>query len=361
MNNKPTVLMVGNFLSRAGGTRFVCEELASRMADRGWATITTSSNRRAIPRLVDMLRTTWVERNRYDVAQVDVYSGRAFIWAEAVTGMLQCLRKPYVVTLHGGNLPAFASLNRRRTTRLFQAAGAVTAPSAYLAERMRPFRPDLLVLPNGIDLSAYPFRLRLAPRPRLIWLRAFHRVYNPVLAVRVLAAIKGRFPAAELIMVGPDREDGSLAAARAEAVRLGISGQVQFHGAVPKKDVPDWLNQGDIFLNTSSIDNTPVSVLEAMAAGNCIVSSDVGGVPFLLTHRLNAMLVPPDNPAAMASAVESILDDRKLAARLSAKARAAVELFDWDSILPRWDSLLLSIAGRSGRSLLRSDSAPLNQ
>jgi glycosyltransferase involved in cell wall biosynthesis len=257
-------------------------------------------------------------------------------------------------------LPAIAAVNRRRTLRLLQGAKAVTAPSAYLAERLRPFRSDLLVLPNGIDLNAYPFRLRIAPRPRLIWLRAFHQVYNPVLAVRTLAALDARVPGAELIMVGPDRNDGALAEARAEARRLGVAGRVQFHGGVPKKDVPDWLNQGDIFLNTSSVDNTPVSVLEAMASGNCIVSTDVGGVPFLLTHGTNALLVPPDNPTAMASAVETILRDRKLAARLSAKARTAAEIFDWESILPRWDSLLRSLSDRPNRSLLRSDSAPLN-
>jgi glycosyltransferase involved in cell wall biosynthesis len=160
-------------------------------------------------------------------------------------------------------------------------------------------------------------------------------------------------------MIGPDKNDGSIQLARSEALRLGVAGKVRFYGAVPKKDVPDWLNQGDIFLNTSSVDNTPVSVLEAMASGCCIVSTDAGGVPFLLRHRQDALLTPSGNPEAMASAVASLLLNRNLAARLSAAARASAERFDWRVILPRWDSLLRSSI-RGSSALLRSDSTPLN-
>ena len=67
--------------------------------------------------------------------------------------------------------------------------------------------------------------------------------------------------------------------------------------------VPSELNEFDIFLNTTFVDNTPVSVLEAMACGLCVVSTDVGGLSFLLEHEGDALLVPPDNPKAMAAAV----------------------------------------------------------
>jgi glycosyltransferase involved in cell wall biosynthesis len=355
-----TVLMVGNFLSGGNGTRFVCEELAARLVSQDWNVITVSSQRKPVTRLVDMLRTAWVERSRYAVAQVDIYSGRAFIWAEAVTGMLRCLGKPYIATLHGGNLPAFAAACRRRIARVLGAAAAVTTPSAYLAESLRTYRSDMIVLPNGIDLSAYPFRHRLAPRPRLVWLRAFHSVYNPAMAVHTLAMLAPEFPDCELLMIGPDKHDGSLQFARAEAERLGVTSRVQFHAPIPKKDVPDWLNQGDIFLNTSSIDNTPVSVLEAMASGCCIVSTDVGGVPFLLSHKHDALLTPSGNPQAMAAAVASILLNRKLGVRLSASARASAERFDWQLILPRWDSLLRSSMRGSPGAVFESDSTPLN-
>ena len=79
-----------------------------------------------------------------------------------------------------------------------------------------------------------------------------------------------------------------------EPADLGVSERVEFAGGVAKADVPAALSRGDIFLNTTNVDNTPVSVLEAQAAGLAVVSTNVGGLPFLLEDGKNALLVPPD-------------------------------------------------------------------
>ncbi len=68
---------------------------------------------------------------------------------------------------------------------------------------------------------------------------------------------------------------------------------VDFWASVEKSEVPAWLAKGDIFLNTTNVDNTPVSVIEAQAAGLCVVSTNVGGIPFLLENGKDALLVPP--------------------------------------------------------------------
>src|ERR1051325_257151 len=116
------ILLVGNFLSSSVGTRGVCEELSGRLTAAGWSVITTSSLRSRVARLSDMLATTWTRRNEYDVAHVDVYSGAAFFWAEAVAFTLRRARKPYMLTLHGGGLPWFARDWEGRTRRLLESA-----------------------------------------------------------------------------------------------------------------------------------------------------------------------------------------------------------------------------------------------
>src|SRR5690554_5768351 len=95
------ILIVGNFLSAKGGSRGVCEELALRLPECDWAVGTTSSRPNRLMRLADMLWTVWYTRKQYDVAQVDVYSGPSFLWAEAVCQLLNHLEKPYVLTLRG--------------------------------------------------------------------------------------------------------------------------------------------------------------------------------------------------------------------------------------------------------------------
>ena len=336
---KSHVLLIGNFLS-GQGVYGVCEGLAERLRQAGHVVLHSSSKPNAAGRIVDMLSTAWRERRSYEVAHVDVFSGRAFLQAEAVCATLRLANKPYVLTLHGGNLPVFARQWPRRVRNLLHSAAAVTVPSRYLLEQMRPYHDDLHLLPNPVDLNAYFFKLRSVARPRLVWLRAFHELYNPSLAVRVIASLVTEFPGIQLTMIGPDKGDGSLSRTQRTARELGLGDRVTLSGPIPKAEVPAFLNEGDIFLNTTSVDNVPISVLEAMASGLCVVSTNAGGIPYLLEHERNALLVSPDDANEMGAAVRRILKDHDLAARLSAAARKKAEQHDWSIILPGWETLL---------------------
>jgi glycosyltransferase involved in cell wall biosynthesis len=145
-------------------------------------------------------------------------------------------------------------------------------------------------------------------------------------------------------MLGPDKGDGSLQRTQQVAVDLGVRGIVDMPGPVAKQSIPDRLNRADVFLNTAGIDNTPVSVLEAMLCGLCIVSTNVGGIPALLEDGYDALLVPPNDPQAMAHAVHRIMAEPELAERLSRNARRKAEQFDWSHVLPQWKTLLASAA-----------------
>jgi glycosyltransferase involved in cell wall biosynthesis len=107
------------------------------------------------------------------------------------------------------------------------------------------------------------------------------------------------------------------------------------------------MNKGDIFLNTTHVDNTPVSVLEAMACGLCVVSTNVGGIPYLLEDEYDDLLVTSDDPVAMTTAVRRLLIEPGLAPRLSRNARQKAEQFDWSNILPQWEALLTSVGNGS--------------
>jgi glycosyltransferase involved in cell wall biosynthesis len=219
----------------------------------------------------------------------------------------------------------------------------VVAPSKYLGEKMERYRPDLRLMPNAIELSAYPFRLRHSPYPHLVWLRSFHKLYNPFLAIRAIKYLRRDFADVQLTMVGNDKGDGSLEEGRKLAYDLGIADHIKFPGRAEKSQVPRWLSRGDIFLNTSDVDNTPVSVIEAMACGLCIVSTRVGGVPYLLDHGTNALLIEPGDAEGLAAAVRRIICEPGLASQLSNGARRKAENFDWRVILPKWEGLFSSL------------------
>lgn len=291
-----------------------------------------------------MVFTVVLCRDEYDMALVDVYSGMAFVWAEVVTHLLNSLRKPFILTLRGGNLPGFARRHPNRVRRVLSMASVVTAPSRYLQVKMKTYRTDITLLPNPVDQKRYPYRERSSPKPSLAWLRAFHGIYNTPLAAHVISLLVTKFPNIHMTMYGPDKGDGSLLDFQSVLVDLNLERQITVDGPIPKHDVARRLSRHDIFLNTTNVDNTPVSVIEAMALGMCIVSTDVGGLPYLLEDGHSALLVPPRDPEAMAGAVQRILTEPGLAVRLSTNARKTVEAWDWDLILSKWKDLLREVA-----------------
>lgn len=347
-----SVVIVGNFLHATTGTFGVCEELATQLAAAGWRVVTTSHYPQRLVRFADMLATLWTERHNYAVAQVDVYSGPSFVWAEAACWLLRRLGRPYVLTLHGGALPEFAATRAGRVTRLLASAAAVTTPSGYLRAGMSQYRSDLVVQPNPIAVSAYAYRHRRNVRPRLLWVRAFHAIYNPAMAVRAVAHLRREFPEIRLVIVGPDRGDGTCERTMALARELGVGDHIEFRGAVAKAELPAVFADSDVFLNTTNVDNTPVTVVEALASGLCVVSTSVGGIPYLLHHERDALLVPADDHVAMSDAIRRILATPELAEQLSSLGRQNALTRDWSLLLPRWEQLLRSAAA-TGSSLLR--------
>lgn len=342
--SKPPVLLIGKFLDEPRSTPRVCKEFASRLVDLGWPVLTTSHKTTSVPMLVDMLSTVWLKRNEYEVAHVDVFSGHAFVWAEATCMALKLLGKPYVLTLRGGNLPNFARRWPRRTRNVLDSAALVTTPSSYLLERMVPYRSDMILQSNPINLADYDFHHRSSPQPKLIWLRRFCEIYNPSLAPKVIAELVPDFPSVDITMFGPDWGDGSLQRMKSVARSMAVETRIHLPGRVAKSAIAGAMNQGDIFLNTTNVDNTPISVLEAMACGLCVVSTNAGGIPYLLEDERDALLVPPDDAQAMSNAVHRILTEPGLAKSLSENARKKVEQFDWSAILPRWEQLFNQVA-----------------
>jgi glycosyltransferase involved in cell wall biosynthesis len=342
----PRTFIAANFLSSDGGSRSVVEDLAERMRAGGYELVTASHHRGGLARGAHMLATALLGRARYDAAVVDLYSGRAFLIGEALSFVLKLLGRPFVLVLRGGSLPRFAERHPRRVRACLARAAAVAAPSPYLLEAMRPFCDELRLLPNPVNADAYEARVRRTAEPRLVWLRSFHEIYNPSLAPRVVALLAGEFPDIRLTMVGRDKGDGSLQRTHEVAAALGVADRITFVGGVHKRDVPAHLSRGDIFLNTTDVDNTPVSVLEALATGLCVVSTNVGGVPHLLEDGRDALLVAPRDAGAMAAAVRRLLTDAPLAERLSRAGLQKAAGFDWSHVFPQWERLLASVAGR---------------
>ena len=103
---------------------------------------------------------------------MDLYSGSAFLWAEAACWTLRRVQRPYVLTLRGGDLPKFAGRRPRVVARLLRSAAAVTAPSRYLLEKMERYRADnnatiLLASHNMLEVERLCDRVIIMKRGRI--------------------------------------------------------------------------------------------------------------------------------------------------------------------------------------------------
>lgn len=288
---------------------------------------------------LDLLRTC-IRAGVSDLVFIHTYSTRAFYYAWAC-GMVCYLRGiKYIPYLHGGSLPERMKRNNRLLNNYFIKASAIITPSMYLksAAEKQAFGPVRLI-PNFINLQEYTYRQRPQLKPKILWVRSFHQIYNPEMAVRVIAKLTADFPDVKLCMVGPDK-DGSMHRCQELAAELKVSGRVTFTGHLPKEQWVGLANNYDIFINTTTIDNTPVSVIEAMAMGLAVVSTNVGGIPYLLKHGSTARLVESNDVSTMASEIRFLIRNKCHAALQMHKARRQVEALSWEQIAPQWMKLL---------------------
>lgn len=335
--------MIGNYLAAPRHNRNIWQDLADRLSGLGWHVITTSSKENQLFRLLDMLLTILRMQNSYKVAQVDVFSGKAFIYAISCAFLLKLIKKPFVLTLHGGGLPEYAQKYPQRVKWLLRSANMVVTPSPFMLNGLKDFYSNIRLIPNPVDLTEFHYRDREISDPLMIWVRAFHKTYNPTMAIEVLDLVSKNFPDCHLTMIGPDKGDGSLEKVISKKEALTLASNLQVISGVPHHQISAQLDRVDIFLNTTNYDTAPRSLIEAMASGLCIVSTNVGGIPWLIRDGIEGLLVKPGDPKAMARAVLRILCEPGLSQKLSMNAYQKALTLGWDSILPQWDLLFTEL------------------
>ena len=338
MHPRKNLLYIGNKLAVHGKSPAAIDSLSVKLEEEGYSVITASSKQNKIFRMLDMALTTIQNRNRVDLVLIDTYSTQNFYYA-ILTGLLcRFFKLPYIPILHGGNLPNRLKKSKSLSNTLFKKALTNVAPSKYMMQQFQEAGiHNITYIPNAIEIENYSFKHRETIIPKLLWVRSFSEIYNPLLALEVLEILKKNGVEASLCMVGPDK-DGSLQRCKKTADELKLP--VRFTGMLPKKEWISLSKEYDIFINTTNFDNMPVSVMEAMALGMPVVSTNVGGLPFLIENEVDGILVPPNNTEAFVKAIEDLCTNNLKAQILAKNARHKMEKFDWQKIKHSWIKLL---------------------
>jgi L-malate glycosyltransferase len=318
------------------------ERLGDLLELEGYPVISVSSSTNRYIRLADIVYTLIRRRKEFDILLLQVFGGPSFVVEDIASRLSQAFGHRIIMVLRGGAMPDFMARHPSWNRRVLRRADFFVTPSLFLKRAIAPYGFEARVIPNVIDLGAYQYRHRATLAPRLFWMRSFHPIYNPLMAVRVLANLRAQVPEATLVMAGQDK--GQEAEVRALARTLGLNGAVRFSGFLDMAGKMREARAADIFINTNSIDNMPVAVVEACALGLPVVSTDVGGVPDLLTDGETGLLVPDNDVQAMSDSIRRLLREPKLAARLSEKGRELAEESSWELIGPQWEVVISELS-----------------
>lgn len=227
--------------------------------------------------------------------------------------------------------------NWRTAIPLMRLAHAIVVPSGYLVEVFARHGLQATSIFNFVESERIPFRLRSAPpRPRFLSNRNLEALYNVGCTIRAFARIQREFPDATLMVAGDGSQRAQLEALVAE---LGVQ-HVTFAGRTSPAEMPALYDAADIYLNSPNIDNMPNSIIEAFAAGLPVVTTNAGGIPFIVRHGDNGLMVDSGDDAAMAREALRLLRDPVLAARLAQRARQeCMERYVWPAVREAWLAL----------------------
>ncbi len=266
--------------------------------------------------------------------------------AAAVSGI------PRVTTVHGfTGGDAKNRANEWVQVRAYHAFSAVVAVSKPIVQRLKDagVRDDVVhTIPNAID-TRQPSTTRQDARTTLGasnnefvigWVGRMSGEKGADVLVEALSDIKQPFKAI-FVGDGPDRTT-----LQARAAQLGLDSSVHWTGVVP--DAAALFSAFDIFVLSSRTEGIPIVLLEAMRANVPIVATRVGGVPEMLNDT-EALLVPSEQPAALAAAISSVRDNAEAARTRARAARARLERdFAVDPWVGRYDAVYRSVLPSAG-------------
>lgn len=278
---------------------------------------------------------------KYDV--IHIFSASYFSFLLAPTPALliaKLFNKKTILNYHSGEAEDHLTRWKRTAIPLIRRFDKIIVPSDYLVDVFGRFGLKAETIFNFVDTSNYRFRERQPLNPVFLSNRNFESLYNVGCILQAFALIQQKFPVAKLLVAGEGREGADL---RQLSKTLGLR-NVEFLGSVQQSEMPGLYDQADIYLNSSNIDNMPSSIIEAFAAGTPVVSTNAGGIPYIVKDGETGLLVSLNDHEALAAAAIRLLDSPELAQKIITQARQDCVKYSLEAVYPQWVNVYRSLS-----------------
>lgn len=277
---------------------------------------------------------------KYDVIHIFSASYLSFLLAPTPAILIAKLYgRRVVLNYRSGEAADHLQRWSRTALPIIRLADRIAVPSGYLVDVFRQFNLAACPVFNFVDTERFRFRKREPLKPIFLSNRNLEPMYNVACVLRAFAVIQQRFPEARLTIAGDGSERAELENLSQE---LNLRG-AQFVGRIAPEHMQDLYTAADIYLNSSNIDNMPGSILEAFASGLPVVTTNAGGIPYIVTDEHTGLLVPCDDPEALAEQAIRLLENQQFASKIIMRAHEECRKYNWDAVKNEWLNLYHSM------------------
>ena len=217
---------------------------------------------------------------------------------------------------------------------------AVVAPSDYLVDVFKKFDVAAVSISNFIEREKYIYRKRKPLRPRFLSNRILEPLYNIDCILKAFRIIQQRFPEADLQIAHKGIERERLE----KLVRELKLENVKFVGLIPNEKIGELYDSADIYLNSPNFDCMPGSLIECFASGLPVVSTNAGGIPYIVENEKTGLLVELDDHEALAEKAIFLLENEKFAGEMIKNAFDESGKYSWENVREKWLALYAELA-----------------
>ena len=321
------ILLICNYKPGVGGISGQVELLQKHLQEEGHVADIFSTKVSFIRRLMLLMRLHRVAK-QYDILHIHCCSDWGFLPAVVGVTIGRWLKKRIILAYHGGGGEMFFNKHPRLIRQYLTRTDTNIVLSGFLASAFEKHGLPYVVIPNIVELGNVIYHKRSAFAPNFICTRAHEELYNIPCILRAFAKVQSVIPEATLNLVGGGTLHEKL---KQQAAQMGLN-NVTFIGRVDNSQIFQYLDKADILLSSPKIDNMPVSLLEAMASGLLVISSNVGGVPYMIKDNSTGLLFETDNDKELADKIIWALNNQAVAQAIAEQGHMVSGSYRWESI-----------------------------
>lgn len=328
------VLQIANYRKGVGGISSQVDLLKKNLTREGMECEVFTTNGSLFKRIISPARLFRLGQT-YDVFHIHACSNRGFFPAIIGITIGRILNKRVLLTYHGGDAASFFESHPRFIRRFLTKTDANIVLSGYIGQIFDRYSIPYSIIPNILEFDTSYFKSRASISPKFISIRALRPLYNITCILKAFQIVKASLPSASLTIVG----DGISREELENYVSDNRIADVTFIGRVDNSTIPSLLNQADIMLSSPRIDNMPISLLEGFNSGLLVISSKVGGIPYMITDGVNGLLFDYDDYHMLAEKMLYACSHQTEAKAIIAKAYESLNNYNWQTIREKYIKL----------------------